>query len=141
LSRSMNKTVVFITHDLDEAIRIGDRIAVMKDGFIVQIGIPEEIVTAPTHEYVARFVADISRLNVVTARRIMMPIVNFLARDGVQLDVARLVQVSEGDPLATLVELAARSLDPLAVTDGGGNIVGIIDRQMVLEGLSKGREP
>jgi glycine betaine/proline transport system ATP-binding protein len=141
LSRSMNKTVVFITHDLDEAIRIGDRIAIMKDGVIIQIGIPEEIVTAPIHEYVARFVADISRLNVVTARRIMMPVVDFLVRDGVQLDVAQLVQVSERDPLATLVELAARSLDPLAVTDGGGNIVGIIDRQTLLKGLSKGREP
>jgi glycine betaine/proline transport system ATP-binding protein len=141
LSRSMNKTVVFITHDLDEAIRIGDRIAIMKDGVIVQVGIPEEIVAAPTHEYVARFVADISRLNVVTARRIMMPVAAYLARGGVQLDTAHLVQVSEHDPLAIVVKLAARSLDPLAVTDGGGNIVGIIDRQLLLEGLSKGREP
>jgi glycine betaine/proline transport system ATP-binding protein len=141
LSRSMNKTVVFITHDLDEAIRIGDRIAIMKDGVIVQVGIPEEIVAAPAHEYVARFVADISRLNVVTARRIMMPVASYLAHDGVQLDTAHLVQVSEHDPLALVVKRAARSPDPLAVTDDGGNIVGIIDRQLLLEGLSKGREP
>jgi glycine betaine/proline transport system ATP-binding protein len=141
LSRSMNKTVVFITHDLDEAIRIGDRIAIMKDGVIVQVGIPEEIVAAPAHEYVARFVADISRLNVVTARRIMMPVASYLARGGVQLDTTQLVQVSEHDPLALVVKRAARSPDPLAVTDGGGNIVGIIDRQLLLEGLSKGREP
>ena len=70
----VKKTTVFITHDLDEAIRLGDHIAIMKDGRIVQIGTPEDIVTAPADDYVADFVAGVSRLTLVTAGRIMQPI-------------------------------------------------------------------
>jgi glycine betaine/proline transport system ATP-binding protein len=138
LSRSMGKTVVFITHDLDEAIRIGDRIAIMKDGVIIQIDTPEEIVTAPKHEYVAKFVADISRLTVITARRVMEPVESFKARDHSALDVDQLRKVTSQQPLAELVELAAQDAAPLAVTDGSGVVVGIVDRQALLEGLRKG---
>ena len=139
LSRSMGKTVVFITHDLDEAIRIGDRIAVMKDGVIIQIDTPEEIVTAPKHDYVAKFVADISRLNVITARRVMKPPASLVARDGqAGVDIAQLHKVNERDRLAALVEISAKTPEPLAVTDDDGNIVGIVDRQSILEGLRKG---
>jgi glycine betaine/proline transport system ATP-binding protein len=74
LSAELHKTTVFITHDLDEAIRIGDRIAIMKDGVLVQIGTPEEIVTRPADDYVADFVAGISKLDLVTAARIMQPL-------------------------------------------------------------------
>ncbi len=74
LSAELNKTTVFITHDLDEAIRIGNRIAIMKDGRIVQIGTPEEIVTQPADEYVRDFVEGISKLNLVFAHSIMVPI-------------------------------------------------------------------
>ena len=62
LSANLQKTTVFITHDLDEAIRIGDRIAIMKDGRIVQIGTPEEIITKPVDDYVRDFVEGISKL-------------------------------------------------------------------------------
>jgi glycine betaine/proline transport system ATP-binding protein len=137
LSRSMGKTVVFITHDLDEAIRIGDRIAIMKDGVIIQTDTPEEIVTAPKHDYVAKFVADISRLKVITARRVMEPLGSFAARDGSKADVERFRKVSAQAPLADLVELAAESPAPLAVIDGGA-IVGIVERQHLLDGLRKG---
>ncbi len=73
LSAVMNKTTLFITHDLDEAIRLGNRIAIMKDGVLVQIGTPEEIVTQPADDYVADFVAGISRLHLVYARTVMRP--------------------------------------------------------------------
>ena len=59
LHNNMRKTIIFITHDLDEALRIGDRIALMKDGEIVQIGTPEEILMNPSDEYVERFVEDV----------------------------------------------------------------------------------
>ena len=65
------KTIVFITHDLDEALRIGDRIALMKDGSIVQIGTPEEILTQPANDYVERFVEDVDLSKVLTASRVM----------------------------------------------------------------------
>ncbi|KEJ88626.1 quaternary amine ABC transporter ATP-binding protein [Sulfitobacter donghicola] len=74
LSRKLKKTTVFITHDLDEAIRMGDQIAIMNDGVIVQTGTPEEIVTNPKDDYVAEFVKGISRVNLVRAKTIMSPL-------------------------------------------------------------------
>lgn len=71
LQSTMKKTIIFITHDLDEALRIGDRIALMKDGTIVQIGTPEEILVNPANEYVERFVEDVDRSKVLTAQHIM----------------------------------------------------------------------
>ncbi len=71
LQESMKKTIIFITHDLDEALRIGDRIALMKDGSIVQIGSPEEILVNPANEYVEKFVEDVDRSKVFTAENIM----------------------------------------------------------------------
>jgi glycine betaine/proline transport system ATP-binding protein len=71
LQSEMKKTIVFITHDLDEALRIGDRIALMKDGRIVQIGTPEEILINPANDYVEHFVEDVDLTKVITAGNIM----------------------------------------------------------------------
>lgn len=71
LHNDMGKTIIFITHDLDEALRIGDRIALMKDGEIVQIGTPEEILMSPSNDYVERFVEDVDLSKVLTAGHIM----------------------------------------------------------------------
>lgn len=71
LQSSMAKTIVFITHDLDEALRIGDRIALMKDGSIVQIGTPEEILINPSNQYVERFVEDVDLSKILTANHVM----------------------------------------------------------------------
>ena len=71
LQGSLNKTIIFVTHDLDEALKIGDRIALMKDGAIIQIGTPEEILTNPANEYVAKFVEDVDMSKVLTAEGVM----------------------------------------------------------------------
>lgn len=71
LQATMQKTIIFITHDLDEALKIGDRIALMKDGTIVQIGTPEEILTNPANEYVEKFVEDVDRSKVLSAEHVM----------------------------------------------------------------------
>ncbi|MFB6645991.1 quaternary amine ABC transporter ATP-binding protein [Bacillus toyonensis] len=71
LQDKMEKTIIFITHDLDEALRIGDRIALMKDGEIVQIGTPEEIMMSPANEFVEKFVADVNLGKVITAESIL----------------------------------------------------------------------
>ncbi|MEK3785754.1 MULTISPECIES: quaternary amine ABC transporter ATP-binding protein [Paenibacillus] len=71
LQDKMKKTIIFITHDLDEALRIGDRIALMKDGAVVQIGTPEEIMIQPANSYVARFVEDVDLSKVLTAAHVM----------------------------------------------------------------------
>ncbi len=72
LQTKMKKTIVFITHDLSEAVKLGDRIAIMKDGEIVQVGTPEEILTDPANKYVKRFVENVDRTKVITAASIMM---------------------------------------------------------------------
>ena len=77
LSKQMKKTTVFITHDLDEAVRVGHRIAIMRDGKVIQIGTPEEIVMKPADGYVADFVKGISRLKIVQAKSIMQPVEKF----------------------------------------------------------------
>ncbi|WP_232533779.1 glycine betaine/L-proline ABC transporter ATP-binding protein [Plantactinospora sp. KBS50] len=71
LQSELGKTIVFITHDLNEAMRLGDRIAVMRDGRIVQIGSAEEILTDPANDYVAQFVADVDRTRILTASSVM----------------------------------------------------------------------
>ena len=71
LQAELNKTIVFITHDLDEALRLGDRIAILKDGAVVQIGTPVEIITQPADAYVQEFVRDVNRARVLHAREVM----------------------------------------------------------------------
>lgn len=71
LQAKMKKTIIFITHDLNEAFKLGDRVAVMKDGSIVQIGTPEEILNHPSNEYIAEFVKDIDRTKIVRAKDVM----------------------------------------------------------------------
>ncbi|HLV75475.1 glycine betaine/proline transport system ATP-binding protein [Actinomadura hallensis] len=83
LQAKFGKTIVFITHDLNEAMRIGDRIAVMREGRIVQIGTAEEILTDPANDYVAQFVADVDRTRVLTAASVMeKPLVTVLSTTG-----------------------------------------------------------
>jgi glycine betaine/proline transport system ATP-binding protein len=72
MQKSMHKTIIFITHDLNESLRIGDRIAIMKDGEVVQVGTGEEILTSPANDYVERFVEDVDRSKVLTAENIMI---------------------------------------------------------------------
>lgn len=94
LQESMQKTIIFITHDLDEALRIGDRIALMKDGVIVQIGTPEEILMNPANDYVEKFVEDVDRSKVLTAYNIMKrPETIDIERHGPRVALERMKEV------------------------------------------------
>ncbi|WP_265581188.1 quaternary amine ABC transporter ATP-binding protein [Methanofollis aquaemaris] len=73
LQNELNKTIIFVTHDLDEALKLGNRIALMKDGVVVQVGTPEEILTSPADEYVTSFVAGVDMTKVLTAEGVMKP--------------------------------------------------------------------
>ncbi|MEX1019641.1 MAG: glycine betaine/L-proline ABC transporter ATP-binding protein [Litorilinea sp.] len=73
LQERLKKTIVFITHDLNEALRVGNHVAVMRDGEVVQIGTPTEIITEPANEYVARFMADVDQARVLSAEFVMKP--------------------------------------------------------------------
>ena len=70
LHHELGKTMVFITHDLQEAVKVGDRIAIMRDGKLIQVGTPEELVSNPIDDYVANFIKDFPRSHVITLRRI-----------------------------------------------------------------------
>lgn len=137
LSAELHKTTVFITHDLDEAIRIGDRIAIMKDGVLVQIGTPEQIVTEPADDYVAEFVAGISKLDLVTAARIMQPLAQYQAQNGAQ-DMARWPVARPEDKLNALVDLAVGADSPIRI-EAEGRIIGIVTRRALLRGI-QGRD-
>lgn len=137
LSAELHKTTVFITHDLDEAIRIGDRIAIMKDGVLVQIGTPEEIVTQPADDYVAEFVAGISKLDLVTAARIMQPLAAYTQANGPQNTAAWPVG-KPADKLNELVDLAVGTDHPILIADNG-QPVGVVTKRALLRGI-QGRE-
>ena len=121
------QTMVFITHDLHEALKLGDRIAIMRDGAIVQIGTPEEVVGSPADEYVENFVQDVPRSHVLTLRWIMRDPEPNEVLDGPRLDVTTIVR----DAVPTL---AGSEKPVLAVDDG--RVVGVVDRVRVLRSIA-----
>jgi glycine betaine/proline transport system ATP-binding protein len=120
------KTMVFITHDLPEALRLGDRIAIMRDGAIVQLGTPEELVGSPADEYVENFVRDIPRSHVLTLRWIMREPLPGEA-DGPRLDVRTTVRRA----ISTIVG----SERPVCAVDGD-RVVGVVDKEAVLKAIA-----
>ncbi len=133
LVRDLNKSTLFITHDLDEAIRIGHRIAIMKDGVIVQIGTPEQIVTEPADEYVREFVQGISRLKLVRAHTIMEPLGN-----GHGAPSEHAMRVDGESDLDALINISVGTDQPLVVQENGRD-VGIVTKTTLLRGIQGGQ--
>ena len=133
LSAEMHKTTLFITHDLDEAIRIGHRIAIMKDGALVQIGTPEEIVTEPVDDYVADFVAGISKLQLVTAQKVMQPI-ELYEKNNPSFDKESCPAAQLDDSLDSLVDLSIDTDNPIIVEHAGA-VVGVVTKRNLLRGI------
>ena len=111
--------IIFITHDLDEAIKLGDRIAIMKDGEVVQVGTPEEILTDPANHYVSRFTENVDRGRIVTASSIMItqPVVARIRKDG---------------PETVLRKMKEKNLYVLPVVDGNRQFLGEVRLKDVL---------
>ena len=120
LQNKMKKTIVFITHDLDEAIKLGDRIAIMKDGEVVQIGTPEEILTNPANNYVTKFTENVDRSRVVTAGSIMIkkPVTIRADREG---------------PEAVIRKMREKNLFVLPVIDSNHQLLGEIRLKDVMK--------
>lgn len=132
LQRELKKTMIFITHDLMEALKLGDRIAIMKDGGFVQMGTPEEVVAHPADDYVADFIRDVPRAHVLTARAIMTPAPTEDGRRYAR-DVAADTVVQE------LIPMVADSDLPLRVVDGL-EMVGVVDRTAVMHAMMEQRD-
>ena len=138
LSKQMKKTTVFITHDLDEAVRVGHRIAIMRDGKVIQIGTPEEIVIKLVDNYVADFVKGISRLKIVQAKSIMQPIEKFKKEFG---SLAKdLESVYENDLLNKLIEKSSIKDEPILVINNDNKNVGVITQADLLKAVVEGSD-
>lgn len=137
LSAELNKTTVFITHDLDEAIRIGHRIAIMKDGRIVQIGTPEQIVTNPADDYVRDFVDGISKLKLVFAHSIMEDINTYHSAHGE--DLRQSPRAHHGTDLDQLIDVVTTTDHPIVIQSDDGMDVGVINKTMLLKGIQGGK--
>ena len=129
ISSKLKKTTVFITHDLDEAIRIGGRIAVMKDGEVAQVGTPEEIVTFPADDYVSDFVQSISKVKLLSARTVMEDISGWSGDD-----LRDAPCVPEDMRLDRLIDIAVGVQTPVVITDSGRK-VGVVSKDMLLRKL------
>jgi len=129
LQGRLQKTVIFVTHDLDEALKLGDRIAIMKDGRFVQVGTPADIVGAPADDYVREFVRDVPRGKVLTAAFATQPHAGETPQEVVRQD----------QRLGELLPVVFGAQGPIGVVDGSGDLVGILDRRMVIHVLA-GRE-
>jgi glycine betaine/proline transport system ATP-binding protein len=133
LVAQLQKTTLFITHDLDEAIRIGHRIAIMKDGVIVQIGTPEEIVMNPADDYVREFVQGISKLKLVKAHSILESL------DTYQGDLTGAPRADEGADLDQLIDHAVGTDLPVVITSDGRDI-GLVTKPRLLRGIQGGKD-
>ncbi|MGI9028707.1 MAG: quaternary amine ABC transporter ATP-binding protein [Ilumatobacteraceae bacterium] len=121
-------TIVFIPPDLVAALRLGDRIAIMRDGRFVQVGTPAEVVGAPADDDVALFVRDVSRANVLPVEAVMAPL-DGTADDN---DDAFVAVVALGTTVRDVLGALARSDRPVGVADGEGRVVGVVDRATAL---------
>lgn len=126
MQKTMNKTIIFITHDLNESLRLGNRIAIMKDGEVVQVGTGEEILSNPANDYVKRFVEDIDRTKVYTAQHIM--------------EEPAAVTQSEEKPAEALRIMTDEGMSNILVVDGNDQLVGYVTREKVEELLHSGHD-
>ncbi len=130
LQESVQKTIVFITHDLNEAVRVGDRIAIMRDGEIVQLGAPNDVVLNPADAFVREFTQDVRLHGMVTAASIMDSSAEAMAGPTEQRYVVR-----EDAVLDDLVPAGLSATQPLQVVDDSGELVGVIPLQRLARAM------
>lgn len=136
LAKELGKSAVFITHDLDEAMRIGDRIAIMKDGVIVQTGTAADIVMNPANAYVAEFVAGISHLHLVTARSVLTPVAEF-QKHHPGVDVMTLPRSGPDVDLDGLIGVMIDAPDHAIAVWDGATLMGVVTSKALLQSVQE----
>lgn len=126
MQKSLNKTIIFITHDLNESLRLGNRIAIMKDGEVVQVGTGEEILSNPANDYVKRFVEDIDRTKVYTAQHIM--------------EEPTAVTTQLETPSEALRIMVDEGMSNILVVDKDEQLIGYVTREEVESLLHQGHD-
>ncbi len=152
LQARLEKTILFVSHDLDEAVKLGDRVAIMEEGSIRQVGTPEEIVTAPVDGYVADFIKELNPLDVLTARAVMAPLhavedeLAAVAGGGGRPAVAGepalgRPRVAATTTLRGVIERRREAGAPLVVVDGDQRVLGTIGDAQIYDGVLKRLRP
>ncbi|AXX65576.1 glycine betaine/L-proline ABC transporter ATP-binding protein [Bombilactobacillus bombi] len=124
IQEKMHKTIIFISHDLNEALRIGDHILIMHDGTIDQIGDPENILTNPANDYVERFIEDVDRTKALTVKSVMTK--------------ANTVNIKKSGPRVALRQMRANDISSIYVVDDDHRFVGFVDSDDVAALIRKG---
>ena len=132
LQSELKKTIVFITHDLDESLRLGDHIGILNAGKLVQVGTPVDIIMNPADDYVKAFVKDVNRAKVIKAKVIMKDINN--AND---IDKSSLIKVNEDQFIEEFLPQIVCSNSNCEVVDKSGNIKGYISNKELQSSLTK----
>lgn len=125
IQKKLQKTIIFITHDLDEALKIGDRIALMKDAQIVQIGTSEDILLSPATEYVAKFVENINRTKALSASSVMIK--------------AHTIVYPKDGPRTALHQMERQGISSVFVTDRSGKLIGIVKAENAAQAVKEGQ--
>jgi glycine betaine/proline transport system ATP-binding protein len=128
LQEELHKTIVFITHDLDEALRLGDQIAILRDGEVVQQGTVQQIVLKPADDYITDFVRDINRGRVLRVKAVMDT--NVLPESGTGISVSLSLEDA-------LPKLAEHGNDPVPVQDKTGKVVGSLTTQAAIQAMAR----
>ncbi len=126
LQKELHKTIIFISHDIHEALKIGDRIAVMKDGCIVQIGTPSELITQPASDYIRAFTRDVNRAQVLKAGSIARQTITLI--------------LGQNSPTEALEQMLHHNLQQMYVVDRGGKLVGMVKKKFLSEAIQQGNE-
>jgi len=137
LQSKLHKTIVFITHDLDESLKLGDHIGILNGGRLVQVGKPEEIIMNPADDYVAAFVKDVNRAKVLRAKTIM------LSAEQNPLNgkkSAETLKVNENSYVEEFLPIVLEQHSLVEVIDSQGNIMGFITEKEIAKSLSKSKQ-
>ena len=132
LQSELKKTIVFITHDLDESLRLGDHIGILNAGKLVQVGTPVEIIMNPADDYVEAFVKDVNRAKVIKAKVIMVPI-----NEANGIDKSNLIKVQEDQFIEEFLPQVVCSNSNCEVVDKKGNVKGYITNKELQKSLTK----
>jgi len=124
LQKRMKKTILFITHDLDEAFKIGDRVVLMKDGQVIQIGTPEEIILTPANDYVKRFVEDVDKSKILTTQSVLSP--------------ANIVTHCNAEPHTVLDIMTNKCLSHILVVQHDDILQGMVQTESVMASVARG---
>ncbi|MFG0465368.1 glycine betaine/L-proline ABC transporter ATP-binding protein [Pseudomonas putida] len=138
LQKKLNKTIVFITHDLDEALKIGDRIAILKDGELVQQGTPSEILMQPADDYVKEFIGGVNRYKAIRVSHLLRKPALSMVSAGHHTSpppTSRYVRLNQS--LEQVLPLLMQSDEPLAVRNDDGKLVGYLDKPDVMAALNR----